>query len=250
MADAIFEEPRLAEIYDPLDPDRSDLDAYAAMAEEFRAWNVLDVGCGTGTLACMLAARGREVIAVDPAAASLAVARRKPGADGVRWLHADATALPPLQVDLATMTGNVAQVFITGEEWAATLRAVRAAVRPGGRLVFESRNPQKQAWLEWSRDQTYRRAVIPGAGPVETWTDLTDVEGSLVSFRTTFVFGRDGDVLTSDSTLRFRSRDELASSLVAADLVVDEIRDAPDRPGRELVFIARRAAAGDARPEP
>jgi ubiquinone/menaquinone biosynthesis C-methylase UbiE len=55
MADAIFEEPRLAEIYDPLDPDRSDLDAYAAMAGEFGAESVLDVGCGTGTLACLLA---------------------------------------------------------------------------------------------------------------------------------------------------------------------------------------------------
>lgn len=241
VADAIFEEPRFAEIYDPLDPDRSDLDAYAALADEFSAVAVLDVGCGTGTLACLLAARGREVIAVDPAAASLDVARRKPGAGGVLWLHADATALPPLQVDLAVMTGNVAQVFITGEEWAATLGAVREALRPGGRLVFESRDPEKKAWLEWNRDQTYRRVVVPGTGPVETWTDLTGVEGSLVSFRMTFVFGSDGTVLTSDSTLRFRRRDELANSLAAADLVVDEVRDAPDRPGREFVFIARRA---------
>jgi len=58
----------------------------------------------------------------------------------------------------------------------------------------------------------------------------------------TFVFDRDSAVLTSDSTLRFRSRGELATSLTAANLVVDEIRDAPDRPGREFVFIARRAA--------
>ena len=83
MADAAFADPRLAEIYDPLDPDRSDLDVYAAMAQEFGARSVLDVGCGTGTLACLLAARGLEVIAVDPAAASLDVARRKPGAGGV-----------------------------------------------------------------------------------------------------------------------------------------------------------------------
>ncbi len=240
MADAIFEESRLAEIYDPLDTDRSDLDAYAAVAGELSAVTVLDVGCGTGTLACLLAARGLEVIAVDPAAASLDVARRKPGASRVRWLHADATALPPLQVDLATMTGNVAQVFMTDAEWAATLRAIRGALRPGGRLVFESRDPEKKAWLEWNRDQTYRRVVIPGTGPVETWTDLTGIEGSLVSFRMTFVFGSDGAMLTSDSTLRFRSRHELASALVAADLVVDEVRDAPDRPGREFVFIARR----------
>jgi SAM-dependent methyltransferase len=242
VADAIFEEPRLAEIYDPLDPDRSDLDAYVALADELGAGTVLDVGCGTGTLACLLAARGVKVIAIDPAAASLDVARRKPGADRVRWLHGDVTALPSLQVDLATMTGNVAQVFLSDEEWAATLRAVRETLRPEGRLVFESRDPGKKAWLEWNRDQTYRRAVIPDIGRVETWTDLTRIGGNLISFRMTIVFGSDGAVLTSDSTLRFRSRDELADSLIAANLVVDEVRDAPDRPGREFVFIARRAA--------
>jgi ubiquinone/menaquinone biosynthesis C-methylase UbiE len=242
VADAIFEEPRLAEIYDPLDPDRSDLDAYIALAGEFGVASALDVGCGTGTLACLLANRGVKVVATDPAAASLEVARRKPGADRVRWLHADATSLPPLQTDLATMTGNVAQVFRTGQEWAAALRAIHAALRPGGRLVFESRDPGKKAWLEWNREQTYRRVVIPAVGPVETWTDLTQVKGNLVSFRTTFVFDSDGAVLTSDSTLRFRGRDELANSLIAASLVIDEIRDAPDRPGREFVIIARRTA--------
>jgi ubiquinone/menaquinone biosynthesis C-methylase UbiE len=240
VADAIFEVSRLAEIYDPLDSDRSDLDAYVALADEFGARTVVDVGCGTGTLACLLAARGLDVTGVDPAVASLEVARRKPGAGGVRWCHGDATALPPQQADLVTMTGNVAQVFITDQEWAATLGAVRKALRPGGRLVFESRDPARKAWLEWNRDQTYRRVVIPGTGPVETWTDLTDVAGSLVCFRTTFVFGSDGAVLTSDSTLRFRSRAELADSLAAAGLVVEEVRDAPDRPGREFVFIAGR----------
>jgi hypothetical protein len=35
--------PRLAEIYDPLDPDRSDLDAYTALPREFGAQTVLDI---------------------------------------------------------------------------------------------------------------------------------------------------------------------------------------------------------------
>ena len=242
MADAHFEMPRLVELYDPLDPDRPDLDAYATLAAKLGARTVLDIGCGTGTFACLLAGRGLEVIAADPAAASLEVARRKPGAGRVRWVHADATALPPLQVDLATMTGNVAQVFVTGEEWAAALRAVHEALRPGARLAFESRDPEQKAWLGWNRGQTYRRAVIPDAGAVQTWMDLTKVEGNLVSFRTTFVFDRDGAMLTSDSTLRFRGRAELVDSLTEAGLVVDEVRDAPDRPGLELVFIARKAA--------
>jgi SAM-dependent methyltransferase len=240
MPDAIFENPRLAGTYDGLDPDRGDLDAYTAMAAEFGARTVLDVGCGTGTLACLLAGRGVEVTGVDPAAASLAVAQAKPGADAVRWLHGDATTLPPLQVDLALMTGNVAQVFTTDEQWSATLRGVRAALRPGGRLVFETRDPARRAWLGWTREQSFSRKEIAGAGVVQSWHELTEVSGELVSFRSFAVFEADNTVLASDSTLRFRSRDEIAGSLAAHGYHVDEVRDARDRPGLEFVFIARR----------
>jgi SAM-dependent methyltransferase len=241
VVDAHFAERRLAEVYDPLDPDRSDLDAYAAMVDEFGAHSVLDINCGTGTLACLLARRGLTVTAVDPAQASLAVARTKPGADRVRWVHGYAMDLPPLQVDLVTMSGNVAQVFLTDAEWAATLRAAYAALRPDEHLVFETRDPAAKAWLEWNRERSYKRTVVAGVGAVLAWGDVLDVSGDLVSFRSTFVFEADGAVLTSESTLRFRHRDEVIASLAAAGYLVEEVRQAPDRPGRELVFIARRA---------
>jgi SAM-dependent methyltransferase len=70
MADALFEEPRLARIYDAVDGDRTDLDTYVSLIESLGARSALDIGCGTGTLACRLAARGLDVTAVDPAAAS------------------------------------------------------------------------------------------------------------------------------------------------------------------------------------
>ncbi|MDT4903716.1 MAG: hypothetical protein QOH52_1732 [Pseudonocardiales bacterium] len=41
----------------------------------------------------------------------------------------------------------------------------------------------------------------------------------------------DQEVLPSDSTLRFRERDEVEADLVAHGFVPDEVRDAPDRPG-------------------
>jgi SAM-dependent methyltransferase len=239
VADALFEVPRLAAIYDIVDGDRSDLDVYAAIVAEHGARSVLDVGCGTGNFACLLALRGIEVTGVDPALASLEVARGKPGADRVRWLHGDATTLPPLQVDLAVMTGNVAQVFVTDEEWASTLRGAHAALRPGGRFVFETRDPSQQAWLTWNRARTLRRLPVPG-GEVTTWVDVTEVRWPLVSFRGTTEFTSDGAVLTSHSTLRFRTREEVASSLEAAGFTVDEVRDAPDRPGKEMVFLAGR----------
>lgn len=239
MADPIFDDARLAAVHDPLDPDRSDLDAYVAIADELGARSVLDVGCGTGTLACLLAQRGLEVTGVDPAGASLDVARTKPGADRVTWVHGDATVLPPLQVDLVTMTANVAQVFVTDEDWAATLRAVHAALRPGGHLVFETRVPERRAWEEWTPEHTRTKAEVDGVGGVETWCEVTDVSGDLVSFRWTFVFESDGALLTSDSTLRFHQRAELEASLADTGFDIVEVRDAPDRPGRELVFLAR-----------
>ena len=241
MADRHYENLRLAQIYDPLDHDRSDLDVYAALVDELGARAVLDVGCGTGTFACLLARRGLVVVGLDPAAASLDVARAKPGADRVRWITGDTRALPPLQVDAATMTGNVAQVFVTDDDWVATLRAIRRALRPGGHLVFESRVPEDRSWRRWSPEESHTRVHTPGAGTVDSWVEVTDVQGPLVSFRSTFLFESDGEALTSDSTLRFRTREELTASLSEADLIVREIRDAPDRPGREFVFIAQRS---------
>lgn len=239
MPDPIFDEPRLAAIYDEIDGDRRDLDHYEAILDEVGALSVLDVGCGTGVLGCRLAVRGMTVIGVDPARASLDVARSKPGADLVTWLLGDATGLPELVVDAVTMTGNVAQVFVGDDEWSAVLRGARGALRDGGHLVFETRDPSYRGWEEWTRERSIG-VRDTAAGLVEHWVELTDVRMPLVSFRHTFRFIDAGDTVTSDSTLRFRDRDEIASTLTANGYTIDEVRDAPDRPGREFVVIARQ----------
>lgn len=239
MADAIFEHPRLAAMYDELDPDRSDLAVYSAIADELGARRVLDVGCGTGTFALLLADDGLEVTGVDPAKASLDVARAKPGSERVRWILGDATTLPPLDVDLATMTGNVAQAIADEQAWDGTLRGVFDALRPGGYLVFETRDPAREAWREWTRTTSHEVTEIDGVGAVEHWADLTEVNLPLMSWRWTFVFP-DGDVLASISTLSFREREQVETALAEHGYVLDDVRGAPDRPGREFVFFARR----------
>lgn len=240
VVDENYEHPRLVAIYDDLDPDRSDLEVYAEIVAEFGARQVLDVGCGTGTFALLLADRGLEVIAVEPAWESLEVARSKAGADRVRWIHGDPTDLPAMTADLATMTANVVQAIVEPSDWQGTLRGIYDALRPGGYLVFESRNPARRAWEGWNREATESVTEIDGVGAVRTWTEVTEVSGPLISFRSTNVFASDGAVITSDSTLRFREREEIEASLTAQGFEVAEVRDAPDRPGREFVFLARR----------
>jgi hypothetical protein len=72
---------------------------------------------------------------------------------------------------------------------------------------------------------------------------VIEVSEPLVTFRWTYVFAADGQVLTSDSTLRFRERQEVEMELIAQGYEVEGMRDAPDRPGKEFVFVARRPQA-------
>jgi SAM-dependent methyltransferase len=236
--DPAFADPRLAALYDVFDDDRTDLDAYVAITEELAAGTVVDVGCGTGSLAVQLAARGLRVVAVDPAGASLDVARLKPHAERVTWMHGDATILEGLDLaaDLAVMTGNVAQVFVSDEDWARTLEAVRACLRPSGWFVFETRRPEVRDWEHWGVPPTTVR--VPGGASVVVTSTVTRVELPLVTFESTTTIG--DDVVPSSSTLRFRDRPEVEADLVRHGFELVEVREAPDRPGKEQVFLSRR----------
>jgi SAM-dependent methyltransferase len=236
VPDAIFAHPRLAPIYDAFDGGRDDLLAYLDIASELGAEKILDVGCGTGSLAVRLAARGRTVVGVDPAEASLRIARAKDPA--VTWIHGDVTAVPDVEADLALMTGNVAQVFLADDDWDRALRGVHRTLRPGGHFVFETRRPERRAWEEWAKDSDPVIVNVLGIGAVERRLEVTEVRLPFISFRYHYRFLSDGIVLTSDTTLRFRERDEVAESLDGYRIL--DVRQAPDRPGREFVFVAER----------
>lgn len=247
-----FDNPVSAAIYDQAEGSREDLDHYVAIVEELDARSVIDVGCGTGVLAILLSAGGYAVTGVDPAGAMLDVARAKPGADRVRWVHGSAEDLPALAgaggpeeqrgglpADLAVMTGNVAQVFLTDAAWLATLRALRDVLVPGGHLVFETRVPERRAWEEWAGwgSSTYE---VEGLGEVRDVFELVRVEEPYVTFRSDNTLP-DGSVVPSESTLIFRSMPELERTLTEAGFTIRDVRDAPDRPGREWVVLAQRS---------
>lgn len=155
MPDRIFADPRLATIYDDIDGHRGDREHYEAILDQLGVHSVLDNGCGTGALGCRLAARGKAIIGLDPAQASLDVARSTPGADRVTWLLGDVNALPPLDADAVTMTGNVAQVFMA--------RRPATPTRPSEDLPMPSRRV--------GRRRTTRRTTRRTSGPGPTAVD-------------------------------------------------------------------------------
>lgn len=244
--DLHYVDQRLVDLYDRDNPRGADTDFYLHLAADLDALQILDLGCGTGLLTRELAAvDGRVAVGVDPSPAMLAVARRNPGAERVRWVEGDSSTLGTPDADLVIMTGNVAQVFLDDTEWLATLRAIHAALRPGGHLAFESRNPDKRSWEQWNREATFERIDSPH-GPMECWLELVGVGQGRVRFEGHNVFIATGEDVVASSELRFRSRAEIADSLTSAGFIVEHIYGDWDRgpltsASRVMVFIASRA---------
>jgi SAM-dependent methyltransferase len=242
-----FTDPRMAAVYDALGPGRADTDFYLELAAELAASSIADIGCGTGLLACDLARRGHAVTGVDPAAAMLEVARHRPGAQRVRWIEGEASALGPRTADLAIMSGHVAQVIADDERWQATLDATHEALRPGGRVAFESRDPDARGWEAWTRRDSLRTADDGAGGEFEWWYEVTEVvgDGARVRCEVHYKFLSTGEELVSDNELRFRTRTELTQALTDAGLTVERVFGDWDRrppgPGRpEMIFVAVR----------
>lgn len=238
IADQEFSNPRLASVYDALAGERDDLTIYRHLINEFTPSSLVDIGCGTGTLLSTLADDGLRLVGVDPAEASLNVARNKVDKNQVLWVLGGTESITSHSFDMALMTGNVAQVFLTDAEWTSALADTHRALAAGGVFIFEARNPKSHCWEKWDRSNTHKRVVSPSLGLVESWCDVTDVSLPFVSFQWSFVFEADGAVLTSQSTIRFRTRGETETSLRDAGFKMLDVREPISRFGEALVYIA------------
>ena len=241
-----FTDPRQVAIYDAVNSYEpgSQPDFYLGVAEEVGAQNVVDLGCGTGTITLELARRGYRVIGVDPSPAMLEAAQQKPGAEGVRWVRGGAEQLGTHGADLAIMSGHVAQFILNDADWLETLAGLKEAIRPRGYLAFESRDPRAREWERWSG----RKRTIPHSpcGRIESWTEVTHVEGDVVYAVGHRRLVQSNEELVSPFALRFRSEELLRQSLTSSGFSVQGVFGDWDRrssgPGeRELIVIARSA---------
>lgn len=141
----------LAGSYDGLMADGEHRRRAEFLSREFRRGavpvsTVLDLGCGTGTIACLLAERGYQVIAVDGSEEMLTEAARK-AAELERpplFLHQDMTRLRLLEpVDAAISTLDSLNYLTTERALGEALRRVYRWLKPGGVFLFDVNTPDK-----------------------------------------------------------------------------------------------------------
>ena len=143
---------------------------YAAWAALFAEWvpagsRVLDLGCGTGSLAVLLAGQGHRVTGVDLSARMIELARGKAAGLAVALVVGDAAA--------PVVTGSFDVVVVRHLLWTlpdphAALRNWRGLLAPGGRFVFvEGRWGQPDADVTPYAEGT---GALPWAGGVPAVT--------------------------------------------------------------------------------
>jgi SAM-dependent methyltransferase len=239
-----FRDPRLVAVYDAEFGWSREDDFFFSIAAETPRARIADVGCGTGRLTLALAAAGHEVTGVDPARASLEAARAKPGAERVRWIEGTSRVLPARAFDLALMTSHVAQFVVDEDDWRTTLADLRRALVPGGRLVFDTRDPRARIWERWTPALTRRVIPVPGSGAVETWTEVGAVQDGTVALTHRYVFAGSAEVAAT-AEMRFRDEQEVCAAVAAAGLAVEDVfggwnREPPGHEDGELLVLARR----------
>ena len=228
--DLSYQNSRLVEVYDLDNPWAQDTDFYLALAEPGPC-RVLDLGCGTGTLACALAQRGHRVTGVDPADRMLAIAATKAHAETVEWIQSRAQDYRSEQrFDLIVMTGHVFQILLTDDEVVAVLDTMRRHLKAGGKAAFETRNPRIDWAQVWGTHAPVEH-VLPSGRVLETLKIVSEL-GELVSYQQQFEFP---DVtVTSSSTLRFVSLARVEGLIARSGLVTREVYGDWDRSRFEL----------------
>jgi 2-polyprenyl-3-methyl-5-hydroxy-6-metoxy-1,4-benzoquinol methylase len=216
--DLHYTDPRLARLYDQDCGWGMDNEFYFSLAGR-APQRILDLGCGTGILCNAYAAQGHVVTGLDPAAAMLEVARAKPHAPRITWVHATAQSFDsPHRFDLIVMTGHAFQVLLDDADIAATFAVMRNHLAPGGTIAFETRNPH----IDWAHrwDGLIRDHLRDGQ-PVRQSHAVIDRSADRITFDTTYAFP--DATLISTSTLRFPSHAAVTAMLYACGLQVGSV---------------------------
>lgn len=115
-----------------------------------RSASVLDLGCGAGVLASVLARRGCMVTGVDVSPAMIRLARER--VPQARFMCASIAEAPLEEVDAVIAIGEVIHYLADGAEVRRVFRRVRSVLRPEGIFVCDALLPARARVRSVARD--------------------------------------------------------------------------------------------------
>ncbi len=220
MGHDAYTDLQTAELYDVLNPwSRSDeffLDC--VMRGDHR--NAIDIGCGTGRLLHRAREAGHagDLVGIDPDPGMLEIAARH---DGIVWRQAKAADIADCaRFDIAIMASHGFQYLAKDDDLDRSLTAIARALVPGGRFVFDTRNPLAREWEQWTPAHPFD-VVDPAGRELRMIYHVESVRGDVVTF-TESTCERDGTPLRVDrATFRFLPVEALNARLQAAGFSVE-----------------------------
>jgi SAM-dependent methyltransferase len=227
---------RIAHLYDPWSRSVVEDVSFYVEAALAAAGPVVELGVGTGRIAIPTALAGAQVIGVDASLGMLQVcaarAEEAGVADRLDLRQGDLRRPPvPERVLLVTSPFRAYLHLTNDDDRVAALRAARALLEPGGRLIFDVFRPSQE-----DVDETHARWIErePGIDERADW----DLERQTLTLSV-----RGGDTATT-MQLWWLEPERWLALLGDAGFVVEHVYGwfdrQPYRGGEDTIFIARR----------
>lgn len=221
--DEHYKDQALVALYDTVNTSRDDFDFYRTRLPD-PPCRILDIGCGTGTFAVELADAGYTVTGIDPAAAMIAAARAKSGADKVDWVVGEISDLDHgTPFHAAVMTGHAFQCLLHDDQIMDLFQNVAQRLTRRASFWFETRNPSTNPWTRWTPDHAGPPIALADGRRLQVTHDVQAVEGEYVTFSETYTINDGQEVGSTQSCLRFLTLPAIKALVERAGLFVQTV---------------------------
>ncbi|WP_160139556.1 class I SAM-dependent DNA methyltransferase [Chryseobacterium sp. c4a] len=219
MEDRLYQDTELVQFYDYDNPGTEDYKRYSRWIK--KAESILDIGCGTGTLAVTMVQKGKKVTATDFAKEMLEAARKK--SDKVTWIQADARLLNiPEKFDLIILTGHAFQVFLTDEDRENVFQTIKNHLNDEGIFVFDSRNPLVKDWKTWTEKESTRFFTHPQHGTIKAW-NAWEGNSTTLTYHTFYESKAKGKLWQANSVISFPTKENISYLLEKVGLKIKTV---------------------------
>lgn len=217
----LYSDPSLAQFYNVNQTVRHDY-AYCVQWTK-NANSILDLGCGTGTLASLFSSR-INVVAVDPAKAMLNIAADQIKTQNISWVEGDARNIRLGQrFDCVILSGHAFQVFLTREDQLQVLMTIAAHLNQGGQFIFDSRNPSFPQSKERTKSQTLHKFLHPEHGEMEAWNESTyDTSNHVLTYTNSYHILKTSEVMSAQEKICYPSQTDIADLMIEAGLKIEK----------------------------